>query len=103
LKGKEVVFDAVIDTAFTGAIALSDQAVAALQSIASSSGRFFLADGLRKRFDIQLISVHWTKGWRVIEAPVLGDETLIGMRLLEDHELRIQVKDGGAVEITPLP
>jgi hypothetical protein len=33
----------------------------------------------------------------------VGAEVLLGMRLLADHELRIAVKPGGAVEITALP
>ena len=34
---------------------------------------------------------------------LVGDEALIGMRLLAGHELRIAVVPGGGVEITPLP
>jgi hypothetical protein len=33
----------------------------------------------------------------------VGDEVLLGMRLLAGHELRIAVVPGGSVEITPLP
>jgi hypothetical protein len=33
----------------------------------------------------------------------VGDEALVGMRLLAGHELRIAVVPGGAVEIAALP
>jgi hypothetical protein len=33
----------------------------------------------------------------------VGIEVLLGMRLLADHELRVAMVPGGAVEITPLP
>jgi hypothetical protein len=33
----------------------------------------------------------------------VGDEALVGMRLLAGHELRIEVVPGGVVEVTPLP
>ena len=36
-------------------------------------------------------------------ASAVGNEALVGMRLLAGHELRIAVVPGGAVEITPLP
>jgi len=73
-----------------------------MRSTASSRSRMQLADGSYHYFDTHSIGVDWLGGWRMIRAPVLGDETLIGMRLLEGHELRVQVRDGGAVEITRL-
>jgi hypothetical protein len=33
----------------------------------------------------------------------VGDEPLLGMRLLVGHKLRIEVLSGGMVDITPLP
>ena len=32
----------------------------------------------------------------------VGDEALVGMGLLENHEVRLQVRPGGTVQISPL-
>jgi hypothetical protein len=47
--------------------------------------------------------VEWNGGWRPVLVSAVGDEPLVGMRLLAGHELRIAVVPGGVVEITPLP
>lgn len=101
--GTEVDVEAVVDSGFTAALTLPGTVVAALGLARQSVGGAVLADGSVRQFDIYGAEVAWGDGWRPVLVSAVGDEVLLGMRLLAGHELRIAVVPGGAVEITPLP
>lgn len=102
-SGTELAVDAVVDSGFTASLTLPAAVVAALGLARQSGGGAVLADGSARQFDIYAAEVMWDGGWRPVLVSALGDEVLLGMRLLEGHELRIGVVPGGVVEITPLP
>jgi hypothetical protein len=62
-----------------------------------------LADGSVRQFDLYAAEVGWADGWRPVLVSAVGDEVLVGMRLLAGHELRVAVVPGGVVGIAPLP
>ena len=62
-----------------------------------------LADGTVRQFDICAAEVEWGGAWRAVLVYELGNEPLVGMRLLADHKLVIDVVPNGLVEILPLP
>ncbi len=101
--GNEADVAALIDTGFTEATTLPMSIIVALGLIRQISGQARLADGSLRQFDIYSAEVSWDGTWRPVLVSVVGHETLLGMRLLEGHELRIQVVPGGAVRISPLP
>jgi clan AA aspartic protease len=101
--GAEVDVDAVVDSGFSAALTLPVEVVAALGLIRQSNGGAVLADGSIRQFDIYAAEVAWEGAWRHVLVSAVGDEVLLGMRLLAGHELRIAVVPGGAVEIMPLP
>lgn len=101
--GAETEVEAVIDTGYTGSLTLPAAVAAALGLERGSGGQAVLADGSSRRFDTFAAEVEWGGGWRGVVASALGDEALVGMRLLEGHQLRLEAVPGGAVEITPLP
>ncbi len=102
-SGAEQDVDAVIDTGFTASLTLPAATVAALGLVLQSGGRAGLGDGSVRQFEIYSAEVEWDGNWRSVLVWALGDEVLIGMRLLAGHALRIDVVPGGAVEIAPLP
>ena len=101
--GAETDVDAVIDTGFTASLTLPLAVVSALGLVRQSGGGAVLADGSVRQFDIYAAEVAWDGTWRPVLVSAVGDEVLLGMRLLAGHELRIEVVPGGTVEITPLP
>ncbi|MCY2994314.1 MAG: clan AA aspartic protease [Planctomycetota bacterium] len=101
--GDEMTLDAVVDSGFTAALALPVAVVAALGLARQSTGGAVLADGSVRQFDIYAAEVAWDGDWRSVLVSAVSNEVLLGMRLLANHELRIAVVPGGAVEITPLP
>jgi clan AA aspartic protease len=102
-SGTEQDVDAVIDTGFTASLTLPAATVASLGLVLQSGGRAGLGDGSVRQFEIHSAEVEWDGNWRPVLVWALGEEVLIGMRLLAGHALRIDVVPGGAVEIAPLP
>jgi clan AA aspartic protease len=101
--GTELDVDAVVDSGFTASLTLPAPIVAALGLVRQSGGGAVLADGSVRQFDIYAAEVAWGGGWRPVLVSGVGDEVLLGMRLLAGHQLRIAVVPGGVVEISPLP
>ena len=101
--GADMDFDAIIDTGFSLSLTLPATAVAALALIRQSSSVATLGDGSVRHFDVYAAEVEWDGNWRPILVSAVGDEVLVGMRLLAGHELRVAVVPGGPVEISPLP
>jgi clan AA aspartic protease len=101
--GSELYVDALIDTGFSSSLALPASTVAALGLVRQSAGGAVLADGSVRQFDIYAGEVEWDGLWRPVLVSAVGNEALVGMRLLARHELRIAVVPGGALEITPMP
>jgi clan AA aspartic protease len=101
--GTEQEVDAVVDSGFSASLTLPPTMAAALGLPRQSGGGAVLADGSVRRFDIYAAEVAWGGGWRPVLVSGVGNEVLLGMRLLAGHELRMAVIPGGLVEITPLP
>jgi clan AA aspartic protease len=101
--GAERDVDAVVDSGFNASLTLPDAVVATLGLARQSGGGAVLADGSVRQFDIYAAEVAWGGGWRPVLVSGVGDEVLLGIRLLAGHELQIAVVPGGSVEITPLP
>ncbi|HEX5442402.1 MAG TPA: hypothetical protein VFW87_01175 [Pirellulales bacterium] len=101
--GAEATLDAVIDTGFTASLTLPPTVVAALGLNRQSGGGAVLADGSVRQFDVYAAEVIWGGIWRPVLVSGVGNEVLVGMRLLQGHDLRMAVVHGGLIEIAPLP
>lgn len=94
---------AVIDTGFTGTLTLPAAVVASLSLVWSSRSSAFLADGTESEFDIYAAELDWGGSRRSVLVSAVGTGVLLGMRLLDGHELFVEVTTGGVVEVRPLP
>jgi clan AA aspartic protease len=101
--GPESDVDAIVDSGFTASLTLPATTVAALGLVRQSGGTAVLADGSVRQFDIYDGEVSWDGTWRAVLVSVVGNESLLGMRLLAYHKLVVEVVPGGLVEILPLP
>jgi len=100
--GTELDLEALIDTGYTASMTLPATALVTLGLIRHSVSGAVLADG-SVQFDVYAAEVKWDGAWRPVLVSALGDEVLVGMRLLAKHELRIMVDPGGPVEISSFP
>ncbi len=101
--GSTLDVNAVVDSGFTAALTLPDAIITALSLAFDSDGELILGDGTPRQFKVHVAEVLWDGAWRTVLASALGDEVLVGMRLLNDHRLQIDVEADGEVLITPLP
>ena len=101
--GVESDLDVIVDSGFTASLALPVTGVTALGLTRQSGGTAVLADGSVRQFDICAAEVEWGGVWRTLLVSAVGNEPLLGMRLLAGHKLVVEVVPGGLVEILPLP
>ena len=97
--GQEREIEAVIDTGFNGFLTLPPALVAELGLPFASIGLATLADGSEAAFDVYDATVLWDGQPRYVESGAVGVDPLVGMSLLDRHDLSIQVRDGGRVVI----
>jgi len=102
-KGIESDVDAIVDSGFTASLTLPATMVTALGLARQSGGTAVLADGSVLQFDLCAAEIAWGGTWRTVLVSAIGNQPLLGMRLLASHKLEIEVVPGGLVEILPLP
>ena len=98
-QGQAREVDAVIDTGYSGSLTLPPTLVAELELPYVLSSRATLADDTEVDFSVHRVTVLWGSGQRHIETDAVGSMPLVGMSLLNEHDLSIQVRDGGRVVI----
>jgi len=103
LQGQTQQIETVVDTGFTGALTLPLSVIQSLGLPFRRSGRTSLSDGSESLFDIYEATVDWDGQPRRVSVDSAETDPLLGMSLLEGYELRVQVRTGGGVFITPLP
>lgn len=101
--GVESDVDAIVDSGCTSSLTLPTAVVTALNLARQSGGFAVLADGSVRQFDVFAAEVAWGGNWRAVLISAVGNEPLLGMRLLAGHKLVIEVTPGGLVEILPFP
>ena len=97
--GQSREIEAVIDTGFSGFLTLPTGLVRELGLLYQYRGRAILADGSEAFFHVYDVNVLWDSRLMRIETDAADTTPLVGMRLLDRHDLSIQVRDGGRVVI----
>ena len=97
--GQAREIDAVIDTGYNGYLTLPPALVAELGLSVVGDGEATLADGSEAAFDVYGVTALWDGQPRYVETDAVGNTPLVGMSLLDEHDLSIQVRDGGSVVI----
>jgi clan AA aspartic protease len=101
--GQTQQIDAAIDTGFNGFLTLPLAVINALSLRWLSNQTATLAGGGTVTLSTYAVTVQWDGGQRTVQVEAIENQPLVGMALLEHHELQIQVRDGGSVTITALP
>ena len=91
--------EAVIDTGYSGYLTLPTALVTELGLPFAYIGRAFLANDDEVSFDVHDVTVLWDSQPRHIKADATGSTPLVGMLLLDRHDLNIEVESGGRVNI----
>ena len=91
--------EAVIDTGYSGFLTLPAVLVTELGLPFAYVGRALLANDDEVTFDVHDVTVLWDGQPRHIKADATGSTPLVGMLLLDRHNLNIEVERGGLVAI----
>ncbi|MDE2766651.1 MAG: clan AA aspartic protease [Chloroflexota bacterium] len=97
--GQASVIEAVIDTGFTGFLTVTPALVSELGLRYLTRGWASLADGSEVPFDVYDVTVLWDGRPVRVEADAADTTPLVGMRLLDRHNLNMDVENGGRVII----
>lgn len=85
---------AVIDTGFTGDLTLPKTAIDDLGFVLRGFQKVTLGDGSVQYFDMYVGAVIWDGQMRQVEIHVAETDSLIGMGLLEEYKLEMNVRPG---------
>ncbi len=97
--GQATEVEAVIDTGFTGFLSLPTALVTELGLPFLTNESAMLADGSLVRFNVHDVTTLWDGQAKRVYAHIADATPLVGMRMLDEHDLSIQVRDGGRVVI----
>ena len=97
--GQSQDIEAVIDTGFSGFLTLPTALVRELELFYQYRGRAVLADGSEAFFHVYEVNVLWDGRLMRIEADAADATPLVGMRLMDRHNLNIDIEDGGRVSV----
>ena len=98
-SGQEQVFEAVIDTGFTGWLTLPPDFISALGLQWRELGSAALADGTEVFCDVYDAEVLWDGQIVKVPAYEADAQPLVGMELMYGYELTIRNVDGGSVTL----
>lgn len=91
--------EAVIDTGYNGFLTLPPRLVAELRLPFVTSAQAILANGSEETFDVHSVTVLWDSHPVAVDAYASDTTPLVGMRLLDQCDVYVQVRDGGRVLI----
>ena len=97
--GRSREIEVVMDTGFNHFLTLPPALVAELDLPFVTSGGVPLADGSEASLEVYDVTVLWDGQPRDVYTYAADSMPLVGMLLLDDHDLNIQVRDGGRVVI----
>ena len=101
--GAPVPVAAVIDTGFTGFMALPQQVINVLGLEPTRERMVRLADGRSRRIPAYRATIIWHGSPRTVSAIAMPGTPLIGMSLLWDSDIAMAVRENGRVLITTPP
>jgi len=101
--GRSRTIEAVVDTGYSEFLTLPPGRVGELGLTRKHQGSARLADGSEIAFDVYDAELVWDGQTIAVFVDAAETTPLVGMALLEGHELRIEARAGGRVLIDSLP
>jgi clan AA aspartic protease len=93
------VISTVIDTGFTGYLALPSAVLSSIDAPWLYFQEGILADGSTQVFDVRAVTIMWDGKARTVEVEAIDADPLAGMALLQQHEVSLVVVPDGEVRI----
>ena len=100
-RGNYHAFDCVVDTGFDGFVALPADTIQELGLISRGRRQTGLVNDSEAMLPVYLAIVDWRGEFSEVSVLQTEQDFLVGMALLENSTLTIQVWDGGSVTVDP--
>ncbi|MDE2779215.1 MAG: clan AA aspartic protease [Chloroflexota bacterium] len=97
--GQTRELEAVVDTGFNGFIILPADLVEELELPFLNSSQAFLADDREVNVQVHQATLTWDGARRRVRATASGTTALVGMQLMTDHRLEMDIRIDGTVRI----
>jgi clan AA aspartic protease len=98
--GKVYTQEAIVDTGFDGWLSLPPDLITQLNLKWKRRGRAILGDGSECVFNVYQAVVVWDGSPLTIPVDEADSDPLIGMSLMEGYQLKVQIFEGGLVELS---
>src|ERR1051326_5705270 len=98
-RGTRRNISAVIDTGYNGALSLPPDVIRSLGLLRIGNSQGELADGSVVSFDVYAGTIIWAGHRQRIDIDEARTSPLLGMELLDRHEVNIRVEPAGRVNI----
>ncbi len=98
-NGEAYELDCVVDTGFTGYLALSRPVVRRLNLVQMDEEEVSLADGSTTVLALYQVAAEWLDGPRTLTAYAVDGNSLVGMKLLRGCSVSLEVVADGSVLI----
>ena len=92
--------DFILDTGFTGSLALPESTIEELRLIRTGSETVVLGNGEEHSFDYYMASIIWQGRRRRTDIYRSRSQSLLGMELLEGGHIAVDAWEGGVVSVT---
>lgn len=93
--------DAVVDSGFTSFLALRPEMIAALELSRKNVESFILGDGSLVDLPTYWVELDWDGAVRKVPVQSVKDTPLVGMEMMKDYHLSMEIWDGGRLRLTP--
>ena len=97
-----IALDATVDTGFTGFLTLRPSVIAQLGLPYVTNQPAVLADGTLSSYDVHVGRIVWQRAERAVPVYSMDNDPLVGMALLWNSRLTVEVVPNGLVSIVPL-
>jgi len=101
--GRTLQVEAVVDTGFTNFLTLRDRHIADLELQWQGTASAQLADSRSTTADIYMAQAMWDGKSVTIAVAALQSIPLVGMQLMKNYRLTIDVVPGGLLQLEQLP
>ena len=103
IGGQYLSVEVVLDTGFNGELAMPASVIPQLDLVPMNNRYTYLAVGGEVELPAWSGTVFWNGRPRFVEIVETDSEPLLGMELLRGCRVTIEVREGGAVTVDPLP
>lgn len=101
-NGRERSIEFILDSGFEGDLALPSSLLVGLEAVYVGEHPFALADLTYRTRPIYQIILDWHDEERVTEVISIKGNPLLGIGLLRDNLVQIEITEGGEVSVEPL-